>query len=247
MALILGTRHLIPFLWLSIAVLSDAYASTAACDTSLSPSQGGTGYGARDGRCEGMYVSPVSGEEIGIVSVTHGRIAYELSPGARVRVSIRDTVLPVVKSPIRVRARGRYSGTYYRMDALLDDALQVDWPVDDVLRPEGLSSELLGVLCWYESPGLGRVFVPACVSCEESAQAAVICVSTSSAFAELYWRYYADGVLPNEYRRAATHVLPGDVVEVTVPPGPQALLVVEFEGRLVNDAGWRTGLFYVLR
>ncbi|MBM3523997.1 MAG: hypothetical protein FJX57_13665, partial [Alphaproteobacteria bacterium] len=57
----------------------------------LPPAPGATGYQQRRGsdRCEGIYVSPVSGGGMQLVSLTFGRIAYEPD---------RDATL-VVKAP----------------------------------------------------------------------------------------------------------------------------------------------------
>ena len=100
-------------------------------------------YKERGNRCEGLYVANVGAKSLELVSLTQGPLAYELKPGVVLRVSV-----PFATGRVHVRAVSKIPRTYYQMDALLQEGFSLDWPVNDVLLPEKLDSDRIGVFAW---------------------------------------------------------------------------------------------------
>ena len=56
----------------------------------------------------------------------------------------------------------------YRMDAILDPGPVLTWPVNDVLLPENISANRIGVFGWKET-GQTKTYVPVRVSASRPA------------------------------------------------------------------------------
>jgi hypothetical protein len=103
-------------------------------------------YRDRGNRCEGFYVADVGATTMEPISFQQGTLGYELKPGTRLLVTV-----PGQTQSVHVRAVAIPARTYYRMDAVLNPGASLTWPVDDVLLPEHLTPERIGVLAWKGS------------------------------------------------------------------------------------------------
>lgn len=121
-------------------------------------------YKDRGNRCEGFYVADVGANTLELVSFQLGSLAAQPKPGEILRVSV-----PGQNQAVHVRAVAIPTRTYYRMDALLQPGATLNWPVNDVLLPEHLNPERLGVFAW-KGDEASKIFMP--VRIESSASAA---------------------------------------------------------------------------
>jgi hypothetical protein len=80
-------RQLIPA-WLPVALLAST-AVAQGCPVNLTPVGANYGYQHRTNpdRCEGMYASPVAGEELEMLSFTAGRADNTVAQGGRLRIT----------------------------------------------------------------------------------------------------------------------------------------------------------------
>jgi hypothetical protein len=156
------TQHLISVGPISLILLSVSLlfspcvgAQTQQCD-SLRPLQGSQSqYKNRGNRCEGLYVADIGASKIEILSLTIGEISFLLTKGEELRVSVPNTT-----GTVRIRAVARPPKTYYRMDASLAPGTTLEWPVNDVLLPENISSNRIGIFA-FRDDGNQRIFIPA--------------------------------------------------------------------------------------
>ena len=99
----------------SAILIAEGSAFANPCDETLSPSptSGPDGYVERAGgeRCEGMYVSPVSGTPVELVSLTRGQLSYDAAHAIVVRVSLDAAPS---NGGAHLRAVGIPDGLYYR-------------------------------------------------------------------------------------------------------------------------------------
>jgi hypothetical protein len=111
-------------------------------------------YKDRGNRCEGLYVANFGAKSLALVSFTLGVIKYPLQQGATLRVAPANS-----NDTVHVRAVAKPPNVAYEMDAILQPGSWLDWPVNDVLLPEGLNDKKIGVYGWKQDRG-HQVFVP---------------------------------------------------------------------------------------
>jgi hypothetical protein len=111
-------------------------------------------YQLRANRCEGLYVADVASESIDVVSFTLGTISFELNSETQLRVSARTA-----SQEVHVRAVALPRRTYYRMDATIPSDSILVWPVADVLLPERLGADRVGVFAWTGTEDK-KIFAP---------------------------------------------------------------------------------------
>jgi hypothetical protein len=130
------------------------YGQTSQCDP-LRPVQGSESqYKDRGNRCEGLYIADIGVPNIEILSLTTGEISYSLAIGEQILVSA-----PGVPGTVHVRAVAKPPRTYYQMDALLASGATLKWPVEDVLLPEKIGANRIGVYA-FRTESNHRIFVP---------------------------------------------------------------------------------------
>lgn len=159
--------------WLMVAILMAAgfvYSNPAAAQTgqcaSLRTEAGSPlNYRRRDNRCEGMYVADVATNVIELLSFTQGDLSYDLKPGVKLLVSAADHA-----GPLNIRAVAKPPSTHYQMDAVLEAGATLTWPVADVLLPEGLNADRVGIYGW-RGREREKTFVPVQVKVQGSREA----------------------------------------------------------------------------
>ena len=204
-----------------------------ACDAKLRPLKGSAhDYRQRSTRCEGMYDSLVSGLSLDVVSFTRGPLQFSLTP---------QTVLSVDGStqqpPLNVRAVAIPIKTYYRMDATLSPGSPFEWPARDVLAPQDLTADRIGVYGWTAGAG-GKTYVPVRVTAAGSPAAGSstpqLVVRPSFHAAKVKWRSAAAGTEPcgvvvGTWRDAISAPVPAGwpvkIALAEVPPGFSCLEV----------------------
>ena len=129
------------------------YGQKQGCDQ-LQPLPGSFEYKDRGNRCEGFYVANVGIRTIDLISLIRGAIKYSLQPSVVLRVSTIPQSLPV-----HIRAVAIPPRTYYRMDATINGDAFLDWPVRDVLAPQNLTSDRIGIFAWTGNED-HRLFLP---------------------------------------------------------------------------------------
>ncbi|MBL8701620.1 MAG: hypothetical protein JNK67_24785 [Alphaproteobacteria bacterium] len=188
----------------------------------LPPAPGSTGYQQRRGsdRCEGLYVSPVSGGGIQLVSLTFGRIAYEPERDASLVVKAPESAT----SPLRLQGIGIPIGLYYRLDAALADGRPFQLPLGAVIKPNRIPPSDLGLIAFRDAGGGRRVYVPVHVGLDPAklppAAGATAVVRPDSDIQNLRWRLTASGAAPAEFRPvpAAEGPVPsGNRLEIALP------------------------------
>jgi hypothetical protein len=147
-----------PIMWITVLAWlffsSVLHAQTQQCD-SLRPLQGSQSqYKDRGNRCEGLYIADIGALNIEFLSLTTGEISYSLAPGEKLLVSV-----PNATGPVHVRAVAKPPKTYYRMDASLAPGTTLEWPVDEVLLPENIGSNRIGIFA-FRSDSNQRIFIP---------------------------------------------------------------------------------------
>ena len=130
-------------LYASISFLPQLiWAQQAPCDR-LQPLTGAFEYKYRGNRCEGLYVAKVGAGALDLISLTRGRLHYDLKPGTTLKV-----LVPSASEAVHVRAVAKIPNTYYRMDAVMQPGSILSWSVDDILLPQGLGADRIGVFAW---------------------------------------------------------------------------------------------------
>ena len=135
--------HLTAFLLVSSAIASALSAATPQCDPYLPVSTDNPfGYRLRGGRCEGVYIQPVSVTPLIVASF--GQINVPELPA--------ELLIEWAPAGREVRLRGMSSKpkAYYRMDSRQPaKARSYRWPAD-VLTALKLSTKDIGVVAWTE-------------------------------------------------------------------------------------------------
>lgn len=135
-------------------IRGDLSAQELKCDSVRPVLGSSSAYKNRGNRCEGLYVADVGSRSIDIVSFTSGSIRYDLNAKSPLKLSV------VGRSPlVNVRAVAITPKTYYRMDTFLQPGKTLIWPVTDVLLPEHLTDNRIGIFGWTGTEE-GKTFVP---------------------------------------------------------------------------------------
>lgn len=139
---------------LGMILPSSALAQNAQCDRLRPLPNSDVQYKERGNRCEGLYVADVGVRTLELVSFQLGSLAYPLKSGLQLQVTI-----PGQTQTVHVRAVAVPARTYYRMDAIVEPGGTLMWPVSDVLLPENLGAERIGVFAWKGTEN-AMIFVP---------------------------------------------------------------------------------------
>jgi hypothetical protein len=206
-----------------------------SCDPGLTPVQGSVGYVPRNGRCEGLYVSPVAVRGgLELLSLTMGRLEYELEPGGNLAIAVNCAGLEA--DTVNVRALAAPLRTYYRMDTVLSSGQPWAWPVDDVLLPLNLTSSRLGIYSWAET-GSGKVFVPVAVNRPGAAEIHLSVRATSSV-QNVMWRSGSPGQgRAGPWQTVAERSMAGERIPIVMSGVHGGLMEVEVAA-VSGDGAW---------
>lgn len=165
----LMTRGALAIGVISAAVASPLSAQRYECALRLQPWSAPTGYRVRNDRCEGMYVGLQSGAIVQVISLVKGGLRYDLQ-GRSGRVagdSVLNVYVPQLPAQfgptVSVRGSARESNLNWALDATLSHGHPLRWNLRDVITPEKLSSDRIGLAGAAEAVSGGRrrlVYIP---------------------------------------------------------------------------------------
>jgi len=209
------------------------------CDQHLKPIPDRTGYMQRSGRCEGLYVSPVSAPTLELISLLRGKLEYDLDTDKQLEVT-PPKVPPTAPGPLYIRAVARPLKTYYRMDATIALGDRLIWPLLDVLEPLRLDASRIGLYAWLQTD-TGKLFVPLRVALQRAAPSVgpIETVIRSTVDVEaLLWRVAGNQETVSAWQQAGVNIAAGQPVSLDVPEGPQAILHLEVAAKALHQDIW---------
>jgi hypothetical protein len=171
-----------------------AYGADSTCDA-VPPEQSSLGYRfwSDSPRCEGLYVSPVSGSAgVSLVSLTMGAIEYKQSDEF-----LEIALVQPAKDVTHIRAVGIPLELFYRMDANIAAGRgSLRLPLGDVIAPAHIRSSDLGIYGARTLPGGIKGYVPLSVKSATSvAQPGIVAIlRAGSDINDVEWRMYGNGL-----------------------------------------------------
>lgn len=172
------------------AMPAPGQSSTSPCETSLRP-VGPSGYRQRGDRCEGVYVTDVSGGELWLASLTGTFARFDPDSVSRLVVRWRAPG----DSTLTLRARSIRPNLYYGMDTRRPaGSHEFVWPTTILGNAGKLRPRDLGVLAWVRlrvGSEMARVHVPVDIVLDSLAPPGATYeakVYSSVRLRELYWK-----------------------------------------------------------
>jgi hypothetical protein len=216
-------------------VVYSAGAQNPRCDGLAQLRGSKSGYQSRGNRCEGLYVSNVGSRSLAAMSFTLGRLRYDLASPAPIEVTA-----PGQTQPVNVRAVAIPLKTYYRMDATLAPHATLLWPLKDVLAPEGLTDNRIGIFGWRLTDEK-ETLVPLRVAAKGTAtasQAPLLIIQASFDAQKVKWRWGASrqgqcselGAWQDAIQQPVSAGWPIAIDLSKVPVGPHCLEAVAQSG-----------------
>ncbi len=182
-------KYSLPALLCCWLVPGSLKAQELKCDAVRPLPSSSSAYKNRGNRCEGLYVADVGSRSIDIISFTVGSVRYDLNSRSALKVSALGS------SPsVNVRAVAITPKTYYRMDTFLQRGTTLVWPVKDVLLPEHLTDNRIGIFGWTGAES-SKIFVPVKLATEPAPAPAlpndhvVLLAQTSFEADSIKWRW----------------------------------------------------------
>ena len=193
---------------LMLAVLGSLLAgavvpAAAACDPTLTPVDKVIGYQDRTGgRCEGLYVSPVSGAPLTLVSLTRGKFSFDPARPADLTVGLAGT--GDGPGHVFLRAVGIPAALYYQLDAELTPGHPFVWPLADVVARARLLPSQVGVYAFGRTASGGTVYRPVDVARYGTDPAPgtdyVAVLRQLGSVRTAQWRFHRTGAQPTAWR-----------------------------------------------
>lgn len=212
------------------------------------PTGGSVGYALRSPhpRCEGMYESPVRGVGLEIVSLLRSPLQFDIERDHALTVLAPG--LPDLNDPtVRVKAVALPLKTYYRMDAELPAGGSMQWPIGDVLKPAGLSSDRLGVFGWVSTEE-DNIFVPLTITpqggkaWQTETRTLELIVRSAVDLEQVLWRVSdGDGADPKslQWQTASSEtVYAGQAIRLSIPEGQTGVVRIEISGKRLSSDSW---------
>jgi hypothetical protein len=237
------------FAWLiCVALLTPQTAASQQVEcTGVRPLPGSASqYKARGNRCEGLYETDVGGLSIDLVSFTLRPIDFDLRTTTQLEVSAPGEQNRV----IHIRAVAKPPRTYYRMDATINAGAVLTWPVSEVLLPERLTADRVGILGWKDGDG-SEVFVPLLVVARGAAPKSgqpTVWIRPSFDTQTVKWRSSMSSGRTcarfGEWKDAAGAVSAGDSLSISLAE-PRGSTCVEIAASSTASNDWATLKFRV--
>lgn len=217
-----------------------AYAQTPSCKH-LAAISGPSGYQPRadTARCEGLFQQQVAGS---FEFLSFASVKYNLNTDRVLTVKMPH-VQQFQNSRIFIEARALNPGMYYRMDAVVPPGETFRWSLADVLRPERIGSDSIGVVAWVEQ-NLFKYYVPVSVVAENavgSTDLPTMIVRSPLDIERLVWRSWQEngGSQQSEYATVGGHNPPviraGQATKVPLVVQPSGTTVIELTAKFVNQ------------
>ena len=235
------------FLFVLFVTLLGVQTTMGASCPDLHGVAGSIGYQHRSepDRCEGFYQSPIAGESLELLSFVSGRIEFDPRTDRNLTITAPD-VSTLGASRVSVVARALSPRDYYRMDATLESAGTLRWPLAEVVIPAKLAPNNLGLLGRIESSGRA-IFVPLRVSAmavsPPNPKPAIITFRAPTDLQAFQWRLYgAGGTAPdwNTFGGLGHMVRSGDPIVLTLDRVATGVMTLDIAAKPVNTEYFRS-------
>lgn len=216
------------------------------CDPEIRPVKGWElRYRERGNRCEGFYVAHPVGKFLEVVGVVAGRFHFTLDEEEVLNISS-----PVILDHlIHVRAVGLPVKIYYRMDAQLEPRQVLIWPVRDVIYPQKLSDNEIGVFGWIgeetEQTYVPITIAPTIAPVENDGKIRLYLRSTGDVLEKAMWRSSDEvdggcsGLNESTWNNISiSSEQPWEPFQITVPSSETGILCVEIVAKSRRTREW---------
>ncbi len=233
---------------IAFIVAAPSLSAQGDCALTVKPRGDSTGYRKRGVRCEGMFVGLQSAPlKVQVVSLIKGGLRYDVArdsllfiqvPWLPAAVNPRDTVV--------LQGRGREANLNWALDAFARESTSVRWELDQVIRPEGLNSERIGLVAQAHTSALrDPLFIPLGVSRDSAVRATsadslelVVRIPSASA---VRWAFAsddkcADGVSASCQEASRLNV--DGYFRIKMPPGPRGEVSLAIYWRARGSPGF---------
>jgi hypothetical protein len=237
-------------IFLTICFFPDTICAEAICDN-LTSVKGKYGYQPRINRCEGFYISTISAKSLEMVSLLKGPANFPLKDNTIIEVSA--DVSNLVTGDIHIRAVAKSVRTYYRMDASLQQGELFEWSAGEVLLPNKLSLDKLGILGWIESDKQ-EYFVPLKVKQKGGNHISndiYLTIRARTDYGKIIYRVsetIEEGQQEtSDWEKVADSLYTGRSLTFKIPSGDNAILEVEIAAIQQNTGKWSKLSLKILR
>jgi hypothetical protein len=100
--------------------------------------------------CEGFIASPISAPSLDLVGLIRGELSYDLDSSNKPPIIV---LRPdnVYFDEVNIRAVTIPLDVHYRMDVLVMDSTNFNWPLANVIFPNKIPAEYLGLYGWTKN------------------------------------------------------------------------------------------------
>ncbi|GGD82331.1 hypothetical protein GCM10011514_52970 [Emticicia aquatilis] len=207
--------------------------------------QGKFGYQKRtsDERYEGLFKTQISGSIIEVVSVTQGDIEYQMNSNEVLRVA-----LPKIQNIKETKITGVSYGINmnYQIDMVINDGKSKQIPLREVILPQRISSNNLGIFGYIELPNSEMEYVPVIVSSKlNPTQNSEIKIKLASnvKISQVKWKYsvYKNGECnPTQpYIAINTSFEKEEAIELVIPNELKTTKIcIEIQAQIAGNNRW---------
>lgn len=180
------------YLFLNLLLLI-TYSGYSQCIDKIEPdkSKKKLSYQNRGSYCEGFYTAKVSSPSLDIVGFVMGDFKYKLGADTNIDISVPASTINK-NTYYNIRVASVPLNSYYRMDAKISPSSSLLWSLNNVVFPENISSDNIGVYSWYKE-GRKTVYSPIKYRSNSHKQSKYNYYSlelrASREISKLFWRY----------------------------------------------------------
>ncbi len=205
------------------------------------------GYKSRGGICEGLYESKVSAD-FELVSLKENRLeAY--TPEDTINVYFPDVSEQTKNAETFITGIALKPRLYYRMDAKLQPAKSLKWPVEPVLSKIKLKQSELGIFGWSKKKK-GTIYIPIRASLDKKDVIknkdfdVEVIVRTGVNIEKLAWRFLGKG-MSKKYNKVSESFPAGDPIsiEITWPENHPPVIRLEIAAKPLESDKWLKKIF----
>jgi len=239
-------RAIASVLAIIFGVAAGPFAAEIPCDPRLIPIKEKSGYRIREKgvRCEGFFITDVaSSGGLEPISLLRGHLNFQHDSAAALIITAPG-ISSLTKEPVRVRAMSVPTDIHYRMDAAFQPRDSILWLLKDVIYGSGLTPDKIGVFGWIGNDA-EKTYVPLRIHQRGVPPAGQ---GDSLVLAVRSWVYIdylefslfevGTGVIEKRKKLIEQLVFPGEKIEIPIPDGHPAELLVTMRAKEYQRAGW---------
>lgn len=245
----------LPILGLILGSPGTALSQQAICDESLTPQQNEGGYKSRQNgtRCEGLYIGIVGGKGLSLISLTLGKLTFDLKKDTEAEISFPH-IDNAKNETVFVRAVSVPLRTYYRMDTRINPPAQsVVWPLDVLKSLKNMSTTKVGIFGRIEREGSDE-YLPLRIGPPGQAKPGgpiKLVVRTSIETELVQWRSFPLGKnrtkKPTWIKVSETVKPSGTPIEIIVPNGPTTIFRLQISAKTKDMDDWDSLTLKIIR